>query len=153
MTYIYCHLFSWSFRYSNETKTVKYACGYLFADTGLSDSIIGLILLFSSIGLLVICLIILVKMLNSLLKEKLAKTVTKTINSDIPYVPWLTGYVIMDLVLFGWTNPNNFVSGTWWLFLVLWLHFWYNPLQYLLPQLHLWLGLEFSLWKEHIHWL
>ena len=69
----------------------KKACGYLFANTGLTDKALGFILLVLSVFVLVVCLILLVNMLNSLLKEKLAKIVTDRINSDLPYVPWLTG--------------------------------------------------------------
>ena len=69
----------------------KYACGYMFAGTGLSDSTIGVVLLILSVSILVICLVMLVKILNSLLKERLAGSITKIINSDIPYIPWLTG--------------------------------------------------------------
>ena len=81
----------------NETITQtcyhgdKKACGYLFANTGLTDKALGFILLVLSVFVLVVCLILLVNMLNSLLKEKLAKVVTDRINSDLPYVPWLTG--------------------------------------------------------------
>jgi len=73
----------------------KKACGYIFANTGLTDKVLGLILLVLSVFVLVVCLILLVKMLNSLLKEKLAKVVTDRINSDLPYVPWLTGYLMI----------------------------------------------------------
>jgi sodium-dependent phosphate cotransporter len=31
--------------------------------------------------------------LNSLMKDKMAEFIKNTLNSDIPYVPWLTGYV------------------------------------------------------------
>jgi sodium-dependent phosphate cotransporter len=55
-------------------------------------SILAMLLPFSTLTL---CLIFLVKTLNSLMRERLATLVTKTINSDIPYVPWLTGYVVM----------------------------------------------------------
>jgi sodium-dependent phosphate cotransporter len=79
----------------NATKEVKFSCGFLFANTGLLDSVLGLILLLVSISTLTLCLIFLVKTLNSLMRERLATLVTKTINSDIPYVPWLTGYVVM----------------------------------------------------------
>ena len=32
-----------------------------------------------------------VKILNSLMKDKMAEFIKTTLNSDIPYVPWLTG--------------------------------------------------------------
>ena len=32
-----------------------------------------------------------VKILNSLMQDKMAEFIKNTLNSDIPYVPWLTG--------------------------------------------------------------
>ena len=76
-------------------RVEKYGCGYLFADSGFSDSTLGLILLFISLFVLCFCLVILVKILNSLMKEKMAGVITKALNADFPLIPWLTGYIAM----------------------------------------------------------
>ena len=71
----------------------RYQCGYLFANWGIPDVYIGLILLFISFVLLTTCLVLLVKILNSLMANQMTHVITKALNSDIPKVPWLTGYV------------------------------------------------------------
>ncbi|CAL4116130.1 unnamed protein product, partial [Meganyctiphanes norvegica] len=68
-------------------------CGFLFSMTGMSDTAIGAILLLSSLILLCSCLIGIVKVLNSAMKGSIAIVIKKTINANIPYVPWLTGYL------------------------------------------------------------
>ena len=79
-------------RSENVTEIVKYSCGFLFANTGMSDMTLGIILLLFSILALVICLIVLVKMLNSLWKERLAQYINENIiTKKIPYVPWISG--------------------------------------------------------------
>ena len=50
---------------------------HIFVDTGLPDLAVGLILLAGSLALLCTCLILLVKMLNSLLKGQVAKVIQK----------------------------------------------------------------------------
>lgn len=50
-------------------------------DTGLSDLAVGLILLAGSLVVLCTCLILLVKMLNSLLKGQVANVIQKAINT------------------------------------------------------------------------
>lgn len=79
--------------YVNQTE--KYQCGYMFANIGIADSWSGLVLLLLSVTTLTLCLISLVKTLNSLMREKMASWLTKTINADLPYFPWLTGYLVM----------------------------------------------------------
>lgn len=80
----------------NHTKEYeKYECGYLFANWGIGDVWIGLILLVFSLFLLSTCLILLVKLLNSMMADKMAVVIRKALNADIPYVPWLTGYLAM----------------------------------------------------------
>ena len=90
-----------SFRPENVTETVSYSCGFLFAGSGLSDTALGVFLLIFSIILLVACLIVLVKMLNTLLKERMALTITSMIDKEIPYVPWLSGYELFKLSRIG----------------------------------------------------
>ncbi|XP_047196433.1 sodium-dependent phosphate transport protein 2A [Hippoglossus stenolepis] len=71
-------------------------CRHLFVSTSLSDLTVGLILLAASLVVLCSCLLLLVKLLNTLLKGHVAKVVHKVINTDLPYpFGWLTGYVAM----------------------------------------------------------
>ncbi|XP_027402655.1 sodium-dependent phosphate transport protein 2A isoform X2 [Bos indicus x Bos taurus] len=71
-------------------------CNHIFVDTGLPDLAVGLILLAGSLALLCTCLILLVKMLNSLLKGQVAKVIQKVINTDFPTpFTWATGYFAM----------------------------------------------------------
>ncbi|NXK63131.1 NPT2A protein, partial [Sylvietta virens] len=66
---------------------------HLFTDTTLPDLAVGLVLLAGSLVVLCSCLILLVKLLNSLLKGQVAKAVQKVINTDLPHpFSWLTGY-------------------------------------------------------------
>ncbi|KAK9955637.1 hypothetical protein ABG768_015499 [Culter alburnus] len=69
-------------------------CTHLFVETGLSDLAVGLILLSSSLLVLCTCLLLLVKLLNSLLQGQVAKAIQKIINTDFPFpFGWLTGYL------------------------------------------------------------
>lgn len=59
-------------------------CGtgeHLFTDTPLPDLAVGLVLLAGSLVVLCTCLILLVKLLNSLLKGQVAKAIQKVINT------------------------------------------------------------------------
>uniref|UniRef100_A0A3Q3JUH4 Sodium-dependent phosphate transport protein 2A n=1 Tax=Monopterus albus TaxID=43700 RepID=A0A3Q3JUH4_MONAL len=69
---------------------------HLFVSTSLSDLTVGLILLAASMAVLCTCLLLLVKLLNSLLKGQVAKAIHKVINTDLPYpFGWLAGYMAM----------------------------------------------------------
>uniref|UniRef100_A0A6Q2YXA0 Sodium-dependent phosphate transport protein 2A n=1 Tax=Esox lucius TaxID=8010 RepID=A0A6Q2YXA0_ESOLU len=69
---------------------------HLFVDAHLSDLTVGLILLAGSLALLCTCLVLLVKLLNSLLQGQVAKVIQKVINTDLPYpFGWLAGYLAM----------------------------------------------------------
>uniref|UniRef100_A0A4W6EA95 Sodium-dependent phosphate transport protein 2A n=1 Tax=Lates calcarifer TaxID=8187 RepID=A0A4W6EA95_LATCA len=73
-----------------------YECRHLFVDCILSDLAIGLILLACSLLVLCSCLILLVKLLNSLLKGQVASAINKVINTDFPYpFTWLAGYLAL----------------------------------------------------------
>ncbi|NXE54280.1 NPT2A protein, partial [Casuarius casuarius] len=77
-------------------NTTGQKCGHLFTDTPLPDLAVGLVLLAGSLIVLCTCLILLVKLLNSLLKGQVAKAVQKVINTDLPHpLSWLTGYFAM----------------------------------------------------------
>ncbi|KAJ0002498.1 hypothetical protein NQD34_007647 [Periophthalmus magnuspinnatus] len=69
---------------------------HLFVSTELSDLTVGLILLAVSLAVLCSCLLLLVKLLNSLLQGQVAKIIHKVINTDLPDpFGWLAGYVAM----------------------------------------------------------
>jgi len=103
-------LIGWSVndpKYDNVTSVVKKCksedgevetCNFLLSlmgedGLGMSDTWLGLILLAFSLALLCFCLIALMKILNSMLGGQMATLIQKTINAEIPYAPWLTGYV------------------------------------------------------------
>uniref|UniRef100_A0A8C6PT15 Sodium-dependent phosphate transport protein 2A n=1 Tax=Nothobranchius furzeri TaxID=105023 RepID=A0A8C6PT15_NOTFU len=67
---------------------------HLFVDCSLSDLAVGLILLTCSLLVLCSCLILLVKLLNSLLKGQVASSINKILNTDFSYpFTWLAGYL------------------------------------------------------------
>ncbi|XP_026135711.1 sodium-dependent phosphate transport protein 2A-like [Carassius auratus] len=79
---------------SSQINTEK--CQHLFVDSGLSDLAVGLILLASSLMVLCTCLLLIVKVLNSVLKGQVAKVIEGVINTDFPYpLGWLSGYLAM----------------------------------------------------------
>ena len=103
-------LIGWSIhdpKYDNVTSIVRKCasedgeietCNFLLSimgedGWGLNDTWLGLILLGFSLTLLCFCLIALMKILNSMLGGHMAELIQRTINAEIPYVPWLTGYV------------------------------------------------------------
>ncbi|KTF85972.1 hypothetical protein cypCar_00020589 [Cyprinus carpio] len=69
---------------SSQINTEK--CRHLFVDSGLSDLAVGLILLASSLMVLCTCLLLIVKVLNSLLKGQVAKVIQRVINTGEQ--PW-----------------------------------------------------------------
>ncbi|KAJ8337467.1 hypothetical protein SKAU_G00364330 [Synaphobranchus kaupii] len=86
---------SWTLRNLTSQVNVQ-KCRHLFVDTPMSDLAVGLLLLASSLVVLCTCLVLLVKLLNSLLKGQVAKAVQKVINTDFPYpFGWLAGYLAM----------------------------------------------------------
>ena len=105
-------LIGWSFedeKYANVTTLIKMQCTegnktmpctHLTAlmgqnGLGLSDGIVGLFLLAGSLLMLCGCLLCLMKVLNSVLGSKMCDMIQKSINADIPYCPWITGYLLM----------------------------------------------------------
>lgn len=79
---------------TNKTVTVDVkSCAFLFHDTGLSDTVVGVILLCASLFILCACLLGIVKILHSMLRGHLAVVVKRTINADFPgHFKHLTGY-------------------------------------------------------------
>ncbi|XP_065340696.1 sodium-dependent phosphate transport protein 2B-like [Cloeon dipterum] len=83
--------------YDNKTL-LKVWCGEekcesLFALFDIGDTATGAIMTVVSLLLLCGCLILMVKLLQNVLQGTVAKLIQKTINANIPYVPWLTGYI------------------------------------------------------------
>uniref|UniRef100_A0A674PNL0 Sodium-dependent phosphate transport protein 2B n=1 Tax=Takifugu rubripes TaxID=31033 RepID=A0A674PNL0_TAKRU len=67
---------------------------HIFAYTTLPDLAVGLILLAASLLLLCTCLILIVKLLNSMLKGQVAVVIKKVLNTDFPFpFGWVTGYI------------------------------------------------------------
>jgi len=103
-------LLGWSFNqpeYENVTSLLRTdcapegeTCDFLLSymgqnGWGLSDTWLGLLLLAFSLGLLAGCLFALMKILNSILQAKMTGYIKRMINAEIPYVPWLTGYLFI----------------------------------------------------------
>uniref|UniRef100_A0A9L0S5J3 Solute carrier family 34 member 3 n=2 Tax=Equus TaxID=9789 RepID=A0A9L0S5J3_HORSE len=69
-------------------------CHHLFAGTALTDLAVGFILLAASLLGLCSCLVLLVKLLNSVLRGRVAQAVRTVINADFPFpFGWLSGYL------------------------------------------------------------
>ncbi|KAM6220864.1 LOW QUALITY PROTEIN: sodium-dependent phosphate transport protein 2B [Rhynchocyon petersi] len=81
------------------TKNVTYKeniakCQHIFVNLKLPDLAIGIILLITSLLVLCTCLIMIVKLLNSVLRGQVAVVIKKTLNTDFPFpFAWLTGYL------------------------------------------------------------
>ncbi|XP_067085756.1 sodium-dependent phosphate transport protein 2B-like [Osmerus mordax] len=69
-------------------------CRHIFASGSLPDLVVGLILLGLSLLALCSCLILIVKLLNSMLKGQVALVIKKVLNTDFPFpFGWVTGYI------------------------------------------------------------
>uniref|UniRef100_A0A8D0B3P8 Sodium-dependent phosphate transport protein 2B n=1 Tax=Salvator merianae TaxID=96440 RepID=A0A8D0B3P8_SALMN len=85
----------WTIKNVSFTENIK-RCEHIFAGSDLPDFAVGLILLAFSLVILCTCLILIVKLLNSVLKGQVANVIKKIINNDIPHpFSWLTGYLAM----------------------------------------------------------
>ena len=79
---------------SNLSNMTGKPCKFLFHDTGISDTGVGIILLILSLILLCVCLVLIVKTLHSLLRGQIAVAIRKTFNADFPKpFEFLTGYL------------------------------------------------------------
>ncbi|XP_020636111.3 sodium-dependent phosphate transport protein 2B [Pogona vitticeps] len=86
---------TWTTKNISNTEYIK-KCQHIFAGTSLPDLAVGLILLAFSLLVLCTCLILIVKLLNSVLKGQVATVIKKTLNTDFPFpFTWLTGYLAM----------------------------------------------------------
>uniref|UniRef100_A0A8C4EKV4 Sodium-dependent phosphate transport protein 2B n=1 Tax=Dicentrarchus labrax TaxID=13489 RepID=A0A8C4EKV4_DICLA len=69
-------------------------CKHIFVNANLPDLAVGLILLAMSLLVLCTCLILIVKLLNSMLKGQVAVVIKKVLNTDFPFpFAWVTGYI------------------------------------------------------------
>ncbi|XP_022614807.1 sodium-dependent phosphate transport protein 2B-like [Seriola dumerili] len=69
-------------------------CKHVFANANLPDLAVGLILLALSLLVLCTCLILIVKLLNSMLQGQVAVVIKKVLNTDFPFpFTWVTGYI------------------------------------------------------------
>ncbi|XP_018611884.2 sodium-dependent phosphate transport protein 2A [Scleropages formosus] len=81
---------------NNTSQENIQKCRHLFVDSSMPDLWVGLILLGASLAVLCSCLVLIVKVLNSILKGQVAKIIQKIINTDFPYpFGWVTGYLAM----------------------------------------------------------
>ncbi|KAG5849742.1 hypothetical protein ANANG_G00074940 [Anguilla anguilla] len=84
---------TWTTKNVSETIYLE-KCHHLFASAKLSDLAVGLILLALSLLVLCTCLILIVKLLNSMLKGQVAVVIKKILNTDFPFpFSWVTGYL------------------------------------------------------------
>uniref|UniRef100_A0AAQ5Y5F6 Sodium-dependent phosphate transport protein 2B n=1 Tax=Amphiprion ocellaris TaxID=80972 RepID=A0AAQ5Y5F6_AMPOC len=71
-----------------------FAGKHIFANVQLPDLAVGLILLAVSLFVLCTCLVLIVKLLNSMLKGQVAVVIKKVLNTDFPFpFAWVTGYL------------------------------------------------------------
>ncbi|XP_064651076.1 sodium-dependent phosphate transport protein 2B-like isoform X2 [Lineus longissimus] len=83
-----------------EHKIGSEKCPFMFMNVAgvWSDEAIGAILLFIALFILCACLVLIVKLLNSLLRGSIAKALKKFVNSDFPgKLGFLTGYIAIIL--------------------------------------------------------
>ncbi|XP_071385773.1 sodium-dependent phosphate transport protein 2B-like [Centroberyx affinis] len=84
---------TWTQTNMSETIYLK-RCAHIFANANLPDLAVGLILLALSLLVLCTCLILIVKLLNSMLKGQVAVVIKKVLNTDFPFpFAWVTGYI------------------------------------------------------------
>ncbi|XP_046381147.2 sodium-dependent phosphate transport protein 2B-like [Haliotis rufescens] len=78
----------------NTQEVTVEKCSALFSHLGLTDIQAGIILLVVSLVLLCGCLVAMVKLLNSIMKNHVATAIKKMVNADFPgKCSFLTGYV------------------------------------------------------------
>uniref|UniRef100_A0A673Y398 Sodium-dependent phosphate transport protein 2B n=1 Tax=Salmo trutta TaxID=8032 RepID=A0A673Y398_SALTR len=79
----------------NVTETINLErCNHIFVYANLPDLAVGIILLALSLLILCTCLILIVKLLNSMLKGQVAVVIKKVLNTDFPFpFGWVTGYI------------------------------------------------------------
>ncbi|XP_014347963.1 solute carrier family 34 member 2b [Latimeria chalumnae] len=84
---------TWTLKNVSEKINLE-KCQHSFVNVSLPDLAIGLILLALSLLILCTCLILIVKLLNSMLKGQVATVIKKILNTDFPFpFGWVTGYL------------------------------------------------------------
>ncbi|XP_021506829.1 sodium-dependent phosphate transport protein 2C [Meriones unguiculatus] len=79
---------------SASAEENKVPCHHLFVGSELTDLAVGFILLAGSLLVLCACLVLLVKLLNSVLQGRIAQAVRTVINADFSFpFGWLSGYL------------------------------------------------------------
>lgn len=79
---------------NGSATTEQMPCHHLFVGTALTDLAVGFILLAASLLVLCTCLVLIVKLLNSMLRGRIAQAVRVVINADFPFpFSWLSGYL------------------------------------------------------------
>ncbi|XP_036756680.1 sodium-dependent phosphate transport protein 2C isoform X6 [Manis pentadactyla] len=79
---------------SSSATVEQLPCHHLFVGTTLTDLAVGFILLAASLLVLCTCLILIVKLLNSVLRGRVAQAVRMVINAEFPFpFSWLSGYL------------------------------------------------------------
>ncbi|KAF7659832.1 hypothetical protein LDENG_00292440 [Lucifuga dentata] len=79
---------------ATEDPEARNKSNHLFVNVTLPDLAVGLILLALSLLVLCSCLILIVKLLNSMLKGPVAVVIKKILNTDFPFpFGWVTGYI------------------------------------------------------------
>ncbi|XP_054440678.1 sodium-dependent phosphate transport protein 2C [Pteronotus mesoamericanus] len=79
---------------NGSAATEPLPCRHLFAGTALTDLAVGLVLLAGSLLVLCSCLVLVVKLLHSMLRGRVARAVRAVIHADFPFpVRWLSGYL------------------------------------------------------------
>ncbi|XP_073077176.1 sodium-dependent phosphate transport protein 2C isoform X4 [Manis javanica] len=79
---------------SSSATVEQLPCRHLFVGTTLTDLAVGLVLLAASLLVLCTCLVLIVKLLNSVLRGRVAQAVRTVINAEFPFpFGWLSGYL------------------------------------------------------------
>ncbi|KAM7094208.1 sodium-dependent phosphate transport protein 2C isoform 3-T4 [Molossus nigricans] len=79
---------------NGSATTEQLPCHHLFVGTALTDLAVGFILLAGSLLVLCACLVLVVKLLDSVLRGRIAQAVRTVINADFPFpFGWLSGYL------------------------------------------------------------
>uniref|UniRef100_A0A3Q2E598 Sodium-dependent phosphate transport protein 2B n=1 Tax=Cyprinodon variegatus TaxID=28743 RepID=A0A3Q2E598_CYPVA len=90
----WCKTNTTTVRDQQELHHMRKTCKHIFVNVDLPDYAIGLILLVLSLLVLCTCLILIVKLLNSMLKGQVALVIKKVLNTDFPFpFSWVTGYI------------------------------------------------------------
>ncbi|MBN3316525.1 NPT2B protein, partial [Atractosteus spatula] len=102
---------TWTLKNVSEKINIA-KCNHIFANSSLSDLAVGLILLALSLLVLCTCLILIVKLLNSILKGQVAAVIKKIINTDFPFpFGWVTGYIAILGMTFIVQSSSVFTSA------------------------------------------